>query len=143
MSWGCCCCLGAKSYLTLVTPGTVAHQASLSVEFHRQEYWSQLPFPSLLKIELMPFSSFLFSMVSFRISSVKYIWQRTPFLEILTQYICFSDSVVDTISESGVRLFNLLIMLIKDIGLLFITSLMVDIYLNLVQIGSFGHSFKL
>ena len=29
-----------------VTPWTVAHQAPLSVEFPRQEYWSGLPFPS-------------------------------------------------------------------------------------------------
>ena len=29
-----------------VTPWTVAHQAPLSVGFHRQEYWSGLPFPS-------------------------------------------------------------------------------------------------
>ena len=28
------------------TPLTVAHQASLSVGFPRQEYWSGLPFPS-------------------------------------------------------------------------------------------------
>ena len=28
-----------------VTPQTVAHQASLSMEFSRQEYWSGLPFP--------------------------------------------------------------------------------------------------
>ena len=31
---------------TLVTPWTVAKQASLSLEFFRQEYWSELPFPS-------------------------------------------------------------------------------------------------
>ena len=29
------------------SPWTVAHQASLSMEFSRQEYWSQFPFPSL------------------------------------------------------------------------------------------------
>ena len=29
-----------------VTPWTVARQASLSVDFSRQEYWSGLPFPS-------------------------------------------------------------------------------------------------
>ena len=29
-----------------VTPWTVAHQASLSMKFSRQEYWSGLPFPS-------------------------------------------------------------------------------------------------
>ena len=29
-----------------VTPGTIAHQASLSMGFSRQECWSGLPFPS-------------------------------------------------------------------------------------------------
>ena len=29
-----------------VTPWTVAHQASLPMEFSRKEYWSWLPFPS-------------------------------------------------------------------------------------------------
>ena len=28
------------------TPRTVAHQAPLSMDFSRQEYWSGLPFPS-------------------------------------------------------------------------------------------------
>ena len=30
-----------------VTPWTIGHQAPLSVEFSRQEYWGGLPFPSL------------------------------------------------------------------------------------------------
>ena len=30
----------------LVTPWAVAHQASQSMGFSRQEYWSGLPFPS-------------------------------------------------------------------------------------------------
>ena len=29
-----------------VTPSTVVHQALVSMEFSRQEYWSGLPFPS-------------------------------------------------------------------------------------------------
>ena len=37
----------AKSCLTPLTPWTVAHQAPLSREFPRQEYWSGLPLPSL------------------------------------------------------------------------------------------------
>ena len=41
------CGLVAKSCRTLVTPGTVACQAPLSMGFSRQEYWSELPFPSL------------------------------------------------------------------------------------------------
>ena len=28
------------------TPWTIAHQAPPSMEFSRQEYWSELPFPS-------------------------------------------------------------------------------------------------
>ena len=36
----------AKSCPAFVTPWTVAHQASLSMGFSRQEYWSGLPFPS-------------------------------------------------------------------------------------------------
>ena len=43
----CCCCLFAKFCLILfATPWTVAHQASLSIRFPRQEYWSEFPFPS-------------------------------------------------------------------------------------------------
>ena len=37
--------LVAKSNPTFVTPWTVAHQAPLSMGFHRQEYWSALPCP--------------------------------------------------------------------------------------------------
>ena len=36
--------LVAKSYLTLVTPWTVACQFPLPTGFPRQEYWSGLPF---------------------------------------------------------------------------------------------------
>ena len=44
MCVGCVCVL---SHVQLfVTPWTVAHQASLSMEFSRQEYWSDLPFSS-------------------------------------------------------------------------------------------------
>ena len=38
--------LVVKSYLTLATLWTVAHQTSLSMGFSRHEYWSELPFPS-------------------------------------------------------------------------------------------------
>ena len=42
-----CCCWVAKSCLTLCNPiCTIVHQASLSLGFPRQEYWSGLPFPS-------------------------------------------------------------------------------------------------
>ena len=38
--------LVAKSCPTLGTAWTVAHQAPLSMEFSRQEYWGGFPFPS-------------------------------------------------------------------------------------------------
>ena len=38
--------LVAQSCLTVI-PWTVAHQASLSMGYSRQEYWSGLPFPLL------------------------------------------------------------------------------------------------
>ena len=38
--------LGAELCLTLATPWTIACQASQSMGFPRQEYWSELPFPS-------------------------------------------------------------------------------------------------
>ena len=40
------CCLVAKVSNSFVTLWTVARQASLSMGFSRQEYWSGLPFPS-------------------------------------------------------------------------------------------------
>ena len=40
----CCCCSIAHVQL-FATLWTVAHQAPLSMEFFRQEYWSGLPFP--------------------------------------------------------------------------------------------------
>ena len=42
----CNACLVAQSCLTLVTSQAVVRQASLSMGFSRQEYWSGLPFPS-------------------------------------------------------------------------------------------------
>ena len=41
-----CYCSVAKLCPTLQPPWTVAHQASLSMGFPRQEYWSGLSFPS-------------------------------------------------------------------------------------------------
>ena len=41
-----CACVHAQLCPALCDPWTVAHQAALSMEFSRQEYWSGLPFPS-------------------------------------------------------------------------------------------------
>ena len=41
-----CCCLVAQSCLTLCDPMDCSHQAPLSMEFSRQEYWRGMPRPS-------------------------------------------------------------------------------------------------
>ena len=41
----CVCALFLSHVRLFATPWTVAHQAPLSVEFSRKEYWSGLPFP--------------------------------------------------------------------------------------------------
>ena len=41
-----CKCQSLSRVHPFMTPWTVAHQAPLSMEFSRQEYWSGLPFPS-------------------------------------------------------------------------------------------------
>ena len=40
-----CVCTHSRMVWLFVTPWTAAHQAPLSMEFSRQEYWSGLPFP--------------------------------------------------------------------------------------------------
>ena len=45
MEWNVCV-LVTKLCSTLCAPWTAAHQAPLSMEFSKQEYWSGWPFPS-------------------------------------------------------------------------------------------------
>ena len=43
----CVCVCESLSHVRLfATPWTIAHRASLSIGFSRQEYWSGLPFPA-------------------------------------------------------------------------------------------------
>ena len=57
-----CVCESLSHVRLFATPWTVAHQAPLSMEFSRQEYWSGSPFPSsgyLLNPGIEPGSSAL------------------------------------------------------------------------------------
>ena len=45
-NWTVFACMRAQSCPTFCDPCTVAHHASLSMEFSRQEYWSGLSFPT-------------------------------------------------------------------------------------------------
>ena len=42
----CVCARMLSCVWLFITPWTVAHQVPLSTEFSRQEYWSELPFPT-------------------------------------------------------------------------------------------------
>ena len=44
--YNCCCCLVAEFCPTLCDPMECTCQAPLSMEYTRQEDWSELPFPS-------------------------------------------------------------------------------------------------
>ena len=46
LSISMCVCSVVGHVQLFATPWNVAHQASLSMEFSRQKYWSRLPFPS-------------------------------------------------------------------------------------------------
>ena len=41
-----CVCQSFNCMQLFATPWTISHQAPLPMEFSRQEYWSELPFPS-------------------------------------------------------------------------------------------------
>ena len=72
---------------SFVTPWTVAHQAHLSMEFPRQEYWSGLPFPSpgdLPDPWIKPASS------AWQVDSLPLSHLGSPFLEYyITARKCF------------------------------------------------------
>ena len=46
MNAACECVLSRSIVSDSVAPWTVAHQAPLPMEFSRQEYWTELPFPT-------------------------------------------------------------------------------------------------
>ena len=61
------------------TPWTVAHQASLSMEFSRQDYWTELPFPTT-KVAGIHYVIYLYAfnyMVSYFNSCKKEDWKQT------------------------------------------------------------------
>ena len=72
-------------------PWTVAHQAPLSMEFSRQEYWSGLPFPSPYE-----FNSYInaFKMLQVKVDYI--LHNNSFFLRIRVQFssVQFSHSVI-------------------------------------------------
>ena len=77
----CVCCVLSHVQLFMthgLQANSVTHQALLSMEFSKQEYWSRLPFPSPgelpnLEIELVSLASPELAGGFFTISTV-YIW---------------------------------------------------------------------
>ena len=74
------CMLSRFSRVRLcVTPSTAAHQASLSLGFSRQEYWSGLPFPSPNLVDIKELSHLLSFLYTFYFA-LGYSWsKKCPF----------------------------------------------------------------
>ena len=63
-----------------VTPWTVAHQAPLSIDFSRQEYWSGLPLPppgDLLDLGIKP-ASLASPALTCKFSTSSTTWEAFP-----------------------------------------------------------------
>ena len=69
----------AQSCPTLVIPWTVAHQASLSVGFPRQEYWSG----AVLQRALLKIAPFLFHNFNCSIGFILYEHNMRIFLSLI------------------------------------------------------------
>ena len=90
-------CAQTLSHIWLfVTPWTVAHQAPLSMEFSRQEYWSELPFPSTRDlpnpgIEPMPFESPALQVESLLLSHLFQLWCSDQYMQKFLTYHLILD----------------------------------------------------
>ena len=58
----------------------VAYQASLSMEFFRQEYWSGLPFPSLKIKETQALKKMVYLVADLNVLFLKYLHSFLPSL---------------------------------------------------------------
>ena len=85
----------------LAAPRTVAHQAPLSMEFSRQEYWSGLPFPSLgylpdPVVEPVSLASPAVAGRFFTVSTTRiYFCIIHKFLGTFRFWICFSSTKIE------------------------------------------------
>ena len=87
------------------TPWTVAHQAPLSMGFHRQEYWSGLPFPS--PKDLPDQGIKLISPVSHALAGRFFTTESPgkPLSSLICSYLTFYDSqYCCCINDNGLRI---------------------------------------
>ena len=73
------------------TPWTVAHQASLSMGFSRQEYWSGLPFPSPGDLPDQGWNQCLWLLLHWQVDSLPLHHLRSPLSRIRLKYLLFLD----------------------------------------------------
>jgi len=96
-----------------VTPWTVAHQASLSMRFPRQECWSRLPFPSLGNL---PDQEFNLLLQHWQADSLPLSHQGSPASSVR---FCISEKIFITPSHlinsfAGYRILPLEIFFLQD-----------------------------
>ena len=90
------------------TPWTAAHQAPLSMEFFRQEYWNGLPFPSpKAQISLSPSKNFAVTLLLFKNLHSKKLYSKTlhslsflSYLNIFEIYVYAKNNKVEVICSN-------------------------------------------
>ena len=98
--WMHVCSQSLSTVWLFVTPWTAAHQAPLSMEFSRQEYWSGLPFPSLEDLpnpRIKP-ESLMFPALAGRFFTTSATWE-TPKIQIL----CYKNELIELSNSRKVR----------------------------------------
>ena len=103
----CACMLGCSVVSNSVTTWTVAHEASMSMEYFRQRYWSGLPFSSSRRIFLTQGWNWLLSLLHWQVDSLPLVPCGTP--HILDINPLLDTSLANMLSHSRGRLFILLI----------------------------------
>ena len=84
-----CCCTVSQSWLiSFVTTWTAAHQAPVSVEFSRQEYWSGLP---ILPPGDLPNPGIKFMSPALQAASLLLSDQGSPLFQITRIYVHYSQ----------------------------------------------------
>ena len=112
--------LVARSCPTLATPWTVAHQAPLSVEFSRQEYWSGLPFPSpgdLPDLGIEPAFPILQVVSSLQVDSLLLSHQGSPLKNTILRSYLKNSFICMVMYQFDAQLRSFIPVLIKFEGL--------------------------
>ena len=101
-----CLCVVTQSGPTLCSPWTVVFQASLSIKFSRQEFWSELPFPTQGIVQTQGSNSHLLHLLLWQTDSLPLASPEKPLIHWYSQtefailfsklYVCVYIYIIHT-----------------------------------------------